>query len=283
MLQNMLELLEEQPNGVAMEKVRSYIYQLCKAMQWCHANDIIHRGHHLDCYHSNSACTSYCFSLSSKTVTFSHHSFLPFHLASFLSSFSPHIIPFFLFTSHHSFLPFHLTSFLSSFSPRIIPFFLFTSHHSFVPCSKSSKTVTFSHHSFLPFQLPSFLSSFSPHIIPFFLFTSHHSFLPFHLTSFLSSFSPHIIPFFLFISHHSFLPFHLTSFLSSFSSHCLPLPTPPHFFLAHLLLSDSTIPSLLIFTVHPLSFFVSNTFSPPPTPLHPPKKKCQRVGMRCGL
>ncbi|XP_076446086.1 uncharacterized protein LOC143283715 isoform X2 [Babylonia areolata] len=40
---NMLELLEEQPNGVAMEKVRSYTYQLCKAMQWCHANDIIHR------------------------------------------------------------------------------------------------------------------------------------------------------------------------------------------------------------------------------------------------
>ncbi|XP_076468504.1 uncharacterized protein LOC143299205 isoform X2 [Babylonia areolata] len=40
---NMLELLEEQPNGVAMEKVRSYTYQLCKAMQWCHANHIIHR------------------------------------------------------------------------------------------------------------------------------------------------------------------------------------------------------------------------------------------------
>ena len=145
MLQNMLELLEEQPNGVAMEKVRSYIYQLCKAMQWCHANDIIHRGHHLDCCHSFSACTSYCFSLSSKTVTF---------------------------------------------------------------------------------------------------------------------------------SHHSFVPFHLTSFLCSFSSHCLPLPTPPHFFLAHLLLSDSTIPSLLICRVHPLSFFLINTFSPPP-PLHHPKKSAK--------
>ena len=181
MLQNMLELLEEQPNGVAMEKVRSYIYQLCKAMQWCHANDIIHRGHHLDCYHSYSACTSYCFSLSSKTVTFSHHSFVPFHLTSFLCSFSPHIIPLFLFTSHHS-----------------------------------------------------------------------------------------------------FVPFHLTSFLCSFSSHCLPLPTPPHFFLAHLLLSDSTIPSLLIFRVHPLSFFLINTFSPPHPP-PPTPKKCQRVGMRCGL
>ncbi|KAK7496513.1 hypothetical protein BaRGS_00012165 [Batillaria attramentaria] len=40
---NMLELLEEMPNGVPLEKVRSYTYQLCKACQWCHANDIIHR------------------------------------------------------------------------------------------------------------------------------------------------------------------------------------------------------------------------------------------------
>uniref|UniRef100_H2YU45 Protein kinase domain-containing protein n=2 Tax=Ciona savignyi TaxID=51511 RepID=H2YU45_CIOSA len=40
---NMLELLEEQPNGVAPEKVRSYIYQLIKAVHWCHANDVIHR------------------------------------------------------------------------------------------------------------------------------------------------------------------------------------------------------------------------------------------------
>lgn len=40
---NMLELLEEQPNGVPLERVRSYTYQLCKAVQWCHANDIIHR------------------------------------------------------------------------------------------------------------------------------------------------------------------------------------------------------------------------------------------------
>ena len=42
--QNMLELLEEQANGVAPEKVRSYTYQLCKAIHWCHSNDIIHRG-----------------------------------------------------------------------------------------------------------------------------------------------------------------------------------------------------------------------------------------------
>ena len=40
----MLEVLEEMPNGVPLEKTRSYIYQLCKALHWCHSNDIIHRG-----------------------------------------------------------------------------------------------------------------------------------------------------------------------------------------------------------------------------------------------
>ena len=40
----MLEVLEEMPNGVPLEKARWYIYQLCKALYWCHSNDIIHRG-----------------------------------------------------------------------------------------------------------------------------------------------------------------------------------------------------------------------------------------------
>nr|XP_054755024.1 cyclin-dependent kinase-like 5 isoform X1 [Lytechinus pictus] len=40
---NMLELLEENPKGVSPEKVRSYIYQLIKAIHWCHRNDVIHR------------------------------------------------------------------------------------------------------------------------------------------------------------------------------------------------------------------------------------------------
>ncbi|XP_043928996.1 cyclin-dependent kinase-like 5 [Protopterus annectens] len=39
----MLELLEEMPNGVPPEKVRNYIYQLIKAIHWCHKNDIVHR------------------------------------------------------------------------------------------------------------------------------------------------------------------------------------------------------------------------------------------------
>lgn len=44
----MLELLEELPNGAAPEKVRNYIYQLIKAINWCHKNEIVHRGkkHH---------------------------------------------------------------------------------------------------------------------------------------------------------------------------------------------------------------------------------------------
>ncbi|XP_039256141.2 uncharacterized protein LOC120332877 [Styela clava] len=40
---NMLEVLEEHPDGVEPEKVRSYIYQLVKAVHWCHINDVIHR------------------------------------------------------------------------------------------------------------------------------------------------------------------------------------------------------------------------------------------------
>ncbi|XP_030058147.1 cyclin-dependent kinase-like 5 [Microcaecilia unicolor] len=40
---NMLELLEEMPNGVTPEKVKNYIYQLIKAIHWCHKNDIVHR------------------------------------------------------------------------------------------------------------------------------------------------------------------------------------------------------------------------------------------------
>ncbi|CAB1314425.1 unnamed protein product, partial [Coregonus sp. 'balchen'] len=41
---NMLELLEELPNGAPSDKVRNYIHQLIKAIHWCHKNDIVHRG-----------------------------------------------------------------------------------------------------------------------------------------------------------------------------------------------------------------------------------------------
>lgn len=46
-LQNMLELLEEHPTGAPPDKVRSYIYQLIKAINWCHKNEIVHRGQSL--------------------------------------------------------------------------------------------------------------------------------------------------------------------------------------------------------------------------------------------
>jgi len=51
LLQNMLEVLEEMPSGVPLEKSRWYIYQLCKALYWCHSNDIIHRGTILISFH----------------------------------------------------------------------------------------------------------------------------------------------------------------------------------------------------------------------------------------
>lgn len=44
LVQNMLELLEEHPTGAPPDKVRSYIYQLIKAINWCHKNEIVHRG-----------------------------------------------------------------------------------------------------------------------------------------------------------------------------------------------------------------------------------------------
>ncbi|XP_058941068.2 cyclin-dependent kinase-like 5 [Pocillopora verrucosa] len=40
---NMLELLEEMPNGVPSNQVRNYVFQLIKAIKWCHQNDVIHR------------------------------------------------------------------------------------------------------------------------------------------------------------------------------------------------------------------------------------------------
>lgn len=43
----MLELLEEHPAGAPPDKVRSYIYQLIKAINWCHKNEIVHRGQYV--------------------------------------------------------------------------------------------------------------------------------------------------------------------------------------------------------------------------------------------
>jgi cyclin-dependent kinase-like len=43
MEKNLLEVLEERPNGLDAEAVRKYIYQLLKAIEFCHRNNVIHR------------------------------------------------------------------------------------------------------------------------------------------------------------------------------------------------------------------------------------------------
>ena len=43
MEKNLLETLEERPNGLEPEAVRMYIYQLLKAIEFCHRNYVIHR------------------------------------------------------------------------------------------------------------------------------------------------------------------------------------------------------------------------------------------------
>ena len=40
---NLLEVLEEQPQGLPPDIVKMYIYQLCLAIDWCHSHDVIHR------------------------------------------------------------------------------------------------------------------------------------------------------------------------------------------------------------------------------------------------
>eukprot|EP00603_Paraphysomonas_imperforata_P004496 CAMPEP_0114426414 /NCGR_PEP_ID=MMETSP0103-20121206/7787_1 /TAXON_ID=37642 ORGANISM="Paraphysomonas imperforata, Strain PA2" /NCGR_SAMPLE_ID=MMETSP0103 /ASSEMBLY_ACC=CAM_ASM_000201 /LENGTH=701 /DNA_ID=CAMNT_0001595377 /DNA_START=98 /DNA_END=2203 /DNA_ORIENTATION=+ len=40
---NLLEVLEEQPQGLDPATVRFYIFQLCQAIDWCHSHDVVHR------------------------------------------------------------------------------------------------------------------------------------------------------------------------------------------------------------------------------------------------
>jgi cyclin-dependent kinase-like len=41
---NLLEVLEENPNGLDPETVRRYIFQLSLAIEFCHRHGVIHRG-----------------------------------------------------------------------------------------------------------------------------------------------------------------------------------------------------------------------------------------------
>lgn len=40
---NLLEILEENPNGLEQTDVRYYLYQVFKAIEYCHRNNVIHR------------------------------------------------------------------------------------------------------------------------------------------------------------------------------------------------------------------------------------------------
>ena len=40
---NLLEFLEDNPKGVDPELIRKYTFQLCKAVAYCHSNEIVHR------------------------------------------------------------------------------------------------------------------------------------------------------------------------------------------------------------------------------------------------
>ena len=40
---NLLEILESEPNGLDGERIRLFIFQIIKALDFCHSNDIIHR------------------------------------------------------------------------------------------------------------------------------------------------------------------------------------------------------------------------------------------------
>lgn len=43
MEKNLLEVLEDKPNGIDNELVRHYIFQLCCAIHYCHVNNVVHR------------------------------------------------------------------------------------------------------------------------------------------------------------------------------------------------------------------------------------------------
>jgi cyclin-dependent kinase-like len=40
---NLLEILEERPNGLEADSVKKYIFQLLLAIEFCHRNNVIHR------------------------------------------------------------------------------------------------------------------------------------------------------------------------------------------------------------------------------------------------
>ena len=65
--QNLLEVLEANPQGLPPDLVKLYIYQLVKAIAWCHANNIIHRvSETLHAHTQIISCRSCCATLLSR-------------------------------------------------------------------------------------------------------------------------------------------------------------------------------------------------------------------------
>lgn len=44
MERNVLQCIEASPRGLKYELIRMYVFQLCKAIEFCHRSDILHRG-----------------------------------------------------------------------------------------------------------------------------------------------------------------------------------------------------------------------------------------------
>lgn len=44
MERNMLQVLQGHPHGLPEDRVRKYIFQLAKAVAYCHRNNVLHRG-----------------------------------------------------------------------------------------------------------------------------------------------------------------------------------------------------------------------------------------------
>ena len=55
----LLEVLEANPNGVDPSLVQKFVYELVKAIEWCHCNDVVHRDIKPESKHPQSIPSSF--------------------------------------------------------------------------------------------------------------------------------------------------------------------------------------------------------------------------------